>query len=143
MTMAYISLNYETLQLSTFAWLFMQSLPLYIAFLAFQSVFFDRFIACFKVKGNVGYFIALIDFVGYVGTVSVLMIKEIMDMDFNWFVAYNYLSATVGIISAVAFSLAIVFIVIAHRKEQRIGASAEQTPKEVEIEVAPTIATAQ
>ncbi len=118
-TMAYISLNYEALQLSTVTWLFMQSLPLYIAYLAFQSVFFDRFIACFKVKGNVGYFIALIDFVGYVGTVTVLMIKEMMGVDFDWFKTYNYLSATVGIVSAVTFTLAIVFIIAAYRKSKR------------------------
>ncbi len=120
LTMAYISLNYESLQLSTVTWLFMQSLPLYIAYLAFQSVFFDRFIACFKIKGNVGYFIALIDFVGYLGTVTVLSIKEIFHIDFNWFEAYNTFSAGIGIFSAVAFSLSIFFLISTYKKEKQL-----------------------
>ncbi len=115
-TMAYISLNHESLNISTITWLFMQSLPLYIAYLAFQSVFFDRFIACFRVQGNVGYFIALIDFIGYLGTVTVLIIKEIIGKEFNWFETYNILSAGVGIISAVTFTGVIILIVRTYRK---------------------------
>ncbi len=115
-TMAYISLNYENLNISTVTWLFMQSLPLYIAYLAFQSVFFDRFIACFRVQGNVGYFIALIDFIGYLGTVTVLVIKEAFAIEFNWFETYNILSAGVGIISAITFAGVIILIARTYRK---------------------------
>ncbi len=38
-TMSFVSLNYDTLQLSTVTWLFIQSLSLYIAYLCFQSIF--------------------------------------------------------------------------------------------------------
>lgn len=50
-TMSFISFNYDSLQLDAITWLFVQSLCLYIAYLCFQSIFFDRFIACFKIKG--------------------------------------------------------------------------------------------
>lgn len=117
-TMAYISVNHQELNLSPVVWLFAQSLPLYIAYLAFQSVFFDRFIACFKIKGNVGYFISLIDFVGYVGTVTLLFTKELFNIEVNWFEAYNSMSAIVGVISAISFSLVIIFIVRYYKREQ-------------------------
>src|SRR5699024_5536304 len=51
--MSFISFNYDSLQLNAITWLFAQSLCLYVAYLCFQSIFFDRFIACFKIKGNV------------------------------------------------------------------------------------------
>lgn len=108
--MSYVSLNHATMNLSPIAWLFIQSLSLYIAYLTFQTIFFDRFIACFKIKGNVGYFIALIDFIGYAGTVTLLFTKELFSIDINWFNLYNNMSAVVGMISCVMFTLAAILI---------------------------------
>lgn len=54
-TISYLAFNYDTLQLPTLYWLFIQSLSLYIVYLSFQTLFFERFIACFKIKGNVGF----------------------------------------------------------------------------------------
>lgn len=87
--MSFVSLNYDALQLDTVTWLFVQSLSLYIAYLCFQSIFFDRFIACFKIKGNVGFFIVTIDFTGYTGTVLVLMFKEFSNMQCSWLLLGN------------------------------------------------------
>lgn len=117
--MSYISFNYQSLELSPMVWLFAQSLPLYITYLTFQTVFFDRFIACFRVKANVGYFIALIDFVGYTGTVTLLFVKEWMNVEMNWFELYNHMSAFVGIVSVVTFSVALVALIVTYRREQR------------------------
>lgn len=63
-----ISYYYEQLNLSPLVWMFLQSLGVYIAFLSFQTLFFERFVACFNIKGNVGFFIVSIDFIGYLGT---------------------------------------------------------------------------
>jgi len=76
--MALISANYYRWNLPPLLWLFVISLSLYIPYLAFQTLFFDRFIAFFKINGNVGFFIALIDAVGYSGTVLMLFLKEII-----------------------------------------------------------------
>lgn len=108
--MSYVSFNHETMNLSPIAWLFIQSLSLYIAYLTFQTIFFDRFIACFKIKGNVGYFIALIDFIGYAGTVTLLFTKELFSINLNWFSLYNNMSATIGVISCVMFAISAVLI---------------------------------
>ena len=75
-TLSFVAFHYYELQLSPLTWLFIQSLCLYISYLSFQTIFFDRFIACFKIRGNVGFFIATIDFIGYTGTVLVLVAKE-------------------------------------------------------------------
>ena len=105
LTMTYVSANYTRLNLSPTTWLFIQSLSLYIAYLTFQTIFFDRFIACFKIKGNVGFFIAIIDFIGYVGTVSLLSIKEMLQIKLEWFALFNKMAMTVGILGTVLFSI--------------------------------------
>ena len=110
LVMTYVSLSYESLDLQPVTWLFIQSLCLYIAYLTFQTIFFDRFIACFRVKGNVGFFIAIIDFIGYLGTVTLLSTKELLNIDMEWFAFFNHLSATVGGVCAVLFTVAAVLI---------------------------------
>ena len=83
LTLTYVSFNYNTLDLQPVTWLFIISLSLYIAYLTFQTIFF-RFIACFRIKGNVGFFIAMIDFIGYIGTVTLLFTKESLNIETDW-----------------------------------------------------------
>ena len=87
--MSVVSFGQERFQLSPVVWLFVQSLCLYIAYLTFQTIFFDRFIACFKIHGNVGFFIVTTDFLGYTGTVLVLVLKEFCNPHIDWAVFYN------------------------------------------------------
>ena len=47
--MSVVSFGQEQFRLSPVAWLFIQSLCLYITYLTFQTIFFDRFIACFRI----------------------------------------------------------------------------------------------
>lgn len=102
--MGVTSFGYNSIQLSPISWLFIQSLCLYIAFLTFQTIFFDRFIACFKIKGCVGFFIALIDFIGYTGTVLVLTVKEFMHPNINWLEFYNLMAGYVSLFCCAAFT---------------------------------------
>ena len=105
LTMTYVSFHYETLNLKPVAWLFIESLSLYIAFLTFQTIFFDRFIACFRIKGNVGFFIALIDFTGYMGTVALLSTKELLNIDVEWFALFNHIACVVGAVCSILFTI--------------------------------------
>jgi hypothetical protein len=41
-------------------------------------------IAAFSMKGNAGFFIYLADAVGYVGSVSVMLVKEGMSLEIKW-----------------------------------------------------------
>ncbi len=113
MTMTYVSFHYETLNLKPVTWLFIQSLSLYIAYLTFQTIFFDRFIACFRIKGNVGFFIALIDFIGYLGTVTLLSTKEFLNIELEWFALFNHIAGFVGATCSILFIVASILI---HRK---------------------------
>lgn len=113
LTMTYVSFHYETLNLKSVTWLFIQSLSLYIAYLTFQTIFFDRFIACFRIKGNVGFFIALIDFIGYLGTVTLLSTKEFLNIELEWFALFNHIAGLVGATCSILFIVASILI---HRK---------------------------
>lgn len=108
--MTFVSFNYKTLNLQPIVWLFVQSLSLYIAYLTFQTIFFDRFIACFRINGNVGFFIAIIDFIGYVGTVSLLSVKELLSVELEGLHSITTWLGVVGIFCTVLFTVAGILI---------------------------------
>ncbi len=65
-------------------WMTMVGLGLYMVYIPFNSVFFERLIASFKHTGNVGFLIYLADSFGYVGSVGVMLSKEIFKVQLNW-----------------------------------------------------------
>ena len=108
--MAFVSANYYRLNLPPLIWLFVMSLSLYIPYLAFQTIFFDRFIACFKISGNVGFFIAMIDAIGYSGTVLVLFFKELIQPEAEWLQVFNQMALVVGVVCATVFAASLFMI---------------------------------
>ena len=66
--------------------------------------FFSPF-ACFRIKGNVGFFIALIDFTGYMGTVALLSTKELLNIDVEWFALFNHIACVVGAVCSILFTI--------------------------------------
>ena len=108
---AFLGAEGAALNIPTTAWLFLQTFCIDIAYLSFQTIFFERFIACFKVKGNVGFFIITIDFVGYLGTLALLTYKEFMAPHVDWTSFYNGMSVYVGVACCLAFAGSIVYII--------------------------------
>jgi len=98
------------LNLPPVPWLFVMGLSLYIPYLAFQTIFFDRFIAFFRISGNVGFFIYLIDSTGYAGSVVMLLIKELVKPDVSWLDVFNRMGVMVGIYCAIVFAISLIII---------------------------------
>jgi MFS family permease len=71
-------------QLQPIWWMTAVGLGLYMVYIPFNSVFFERFIAAFRFTGNVGFLIYLADSFGYLGSVGVLLSKEIFKVKLNW-----------------------------------------------------------
>lgn len=121
LTITYVATFHQVLNLSPITWLFIISLSLYVAYLTFQTIFFDRFIACFKIKGNVGFFIAMIDFIGYTGTVTLLFSKELLQIETDWFVLFNQMAAIVGGTCSVLFTCALLLLIREYQKSKQTG----------------------
>lgn len=90
--------------LDPFVWMVSTGFGLYICYVPFNCLFFDRFIATFKVKGNSGFLIYIADAFGYVGSVLVLLYKNFGQANVSWlnfFVYGTYAVALIGIVSTV------------------------------------------
>ncbi|MDR1523707.1 MAG: DUF5690 family protein [Tannerella sp.] len=113
------SLFFDSLSAAPVLWLFIQSMGIYTAYLAFQTVFFDRFIACFKIRGNVGFFIYISDFLGYLASCLFLFGKSFLDIHVNWLEYYNILAVTVGVICIL--SVGIVFSMLQQKRHVNLA----------------------
>lgn len=85
-------------------WMTLVGLGLYMVYIPFNSVFFERMIAAFRFTGNVGFLIYLADSFGYLGSVSVLLSKEIFKVQLNW---VQFFSNSVMILSVVGVGITI------------------------------------
>lgn len=85
-------------------WMVLIGLGLYMVYIPFNSVFFERMIAAFRITGNVGFLIYVADSFGYVGSVGVLLSKEVFKVKMNW---VEFFTSAVMILSCVGVVLTI------------------------------------
>lgn len=88
-------------------WMILVGLGLYIGYVLFNCILFDRMIAAFRHKSNAGYQIYVADAFGYLGSITVLLYKDfgqahLSRLDF--FIQAGYALAIGGsLLMAVAF----------------------------------------
>ncbi len=100
-TLLYAS-NGIFIQISPYIWYTFTGLGLYLAYVPFHSILFDRMIAVFKIKSNAVFFIYLADSTGYLGSLVVLIIKTFNNRNISYldfFIFSSYVLIFVGVIS--------------------------------------------
>ena len=75
--------------LSPFMWMTFVGLGLYIGYIPFNCILFERLIATFKHGGNVGFLIYIADSFGYLGSVLVIISKSIFSNKLPWAAVYS------------------------------------------------------
>jgi MFS family permease len=103
-------------QLPPVWWMTAVGLGLYMVYIPFNSVFFERFIAAFRFTGNVGFLIYLADSFGYVGSVGVLLSKEIFKVKLNW---VQFFSNSVMILSLIGLVISVFSAIYFARKQKQ------------------------
>ncbi len=67
---------YSQGSLNAYLWMLFAGLGLYLAYVPFNALFFERLIATFRYTANVGFLMYISDSFGYLGSLSVLLYKE-------------------------------------------------------------------
>ncbi len=78
------SLLFLTGSLDGALWMQLVGLGLYMGYIPFNCIFFERLIASFRIAGNVGFLIYLVDAYGYLGSSFVMLSKEIFQIKLTW-----------------------------------------------------------
>lgn len=90
------------------AWMILIGLGLYLGYVPFNSIFFDRLLAAFKYVGTVGFIMYVADSFGYLGSVGVLFFKEFGYAELSWldfFISSGYIISFAGSILIAASML--------------------------------------
>jgi hypothetical protein len=104
-------------------------LGLYMGYVPYNAIFFERMIASFHYKSNVGFIMYIADSMGYLGSVSVLLIKELGRPSISWGTFFQEGVMTVAMVGAICGSLSLVyFLQSAARDKKKL--STEEDPGE-------------
>lgn len=86
--------------ISSFLWMTLSGFGMYICYIPFNGLYFDRMIATYKINGNVGFLIYIADAFGYLGSIFVLLMKNFGQKNGSWlhyFIGGIYLVSLIGI----------------------------------------------
>jgi MFS family permease len=76
--------------LSPFNWVMLTGMGIYMGYIPFNCLLFDRLIAAFKSAGNVGFLMYLADSFGYLGSVAIVTVKQFgLWQDMSWHLFYT------------------------------------------------------
>jgi MFS family permease len=95
--------------ISPITWMTVAGLGLYMGYVPYNAVFFERMIAVFKYKSNIGFAVYVADAIGYLGSVSVLIIKELGGGNISWLEFFNWGTIAVALIAGISCILSFVY----------------------------------
>jgi len=104
-TMLVATFLFKTSQISAVAWMVSTGIGIYLPYILFHCLLFERLIALLKYTGNIGFLFYTADALGYLGSVTVLFLKEFMDYTGSWtgfFISLNFIAAALIIIFTLA-----------------------------------------
>jgi hypothetical protein len=90
---------FEQQWLSPPLWMTLVGLGLYLGYVPFNSILFDRLLAAFRYAGTAGFLIYVADSFGYLGSVGVLFYKNFGQGELSWlrfFIVSGYVMTFVG-----------------------------------------------
>jgi hypothetical protein len=90
---------FESEMINASIWMTLVGIGLYLGYIPFNSIFFDRLIAAFRYVGTVGFIMYVADSFGYLGSVAVLFYKEFGQANLSWldfFLSGGYILSFAG-----------------------------------------------
>lgn len=96
-------------------WMILMGSGLYMGYIPFNSMFFDRMIATFRYVGTVGFIMYVADAFGYVGSVGVLFLKEFVSPDLTHMQVFIYGGYATALVGATLISGSMIYF---HRKHK-------------------------
>ncbi len=75
--------------ISPLSWMVAVGMGVYLAYVPYNGMLFDRLIALLPERANVGFVLYLADFAGYLGSVVVMLVKNFGNVQLSWLRFYT------------------------------------------------------
>jgi len=101
------------------SWMTMAGLGLYMGYVPYNAIFFERMIASFNYKSNVGFVMYVADAMGYLGSISILLIKELVKPGISWDQFFNHGLLVLSFLGGIGGLLSLLYFLQTANKEQK------------------------
>ncbi len=92
-TLLFISGNLDPVK-----WMVIAGFAMYLPYITYQSFFFERWIAHFKFKSNIGFLMYVSDAAGYFGSTCVLLFKNFSTTKISWVEFFKVSAIATGVL---------------------------------------------
>ncbi|MCC8409824.1 DUF5690 family protein [Mucilaginibacter sp. UR6-1] len=104
--------------ISPITWMTLAGLGLYAGYVPYNAIFFERMIASFNYKSNVGFVMYIADAIGYLGSVSVLLVKELGNPSVSWDTFFKDALLILAVTGGVAGTLSLIYFLQSARRSR-------------------------
>ncbi len=113
------TLLFKNNQVSAVVWMVMIGTGLYLSYVPFNALYFERLIASYKVKGNVGFIMYIADAFGYLGSVIVLFAKQFFGLHLSWTTFFIYAVFSISCVGIAGTILSAIYFYRKYHVDER------------------------
>lgn len=113
------TLLFKNNQVSAVVWMVMIGTGLYLSYVPFNALYFERLIASYKVKGNVGFIMYIADAFGYLGSVIVLFAKQFFGLHLSWTTFFIYAVFSISCVGIAGTILSAIYFYRKYHADER------------------------
>ena len=99
------TISFQNHSIKSFGWSVFMGIGIYMAYVPYNGMLFDRLLAVLKEKANVGFLFYLADFSGYLATVFILIYQNFGSQKMSWLSFLIDLSKILPIVCIVSITL--------------------------------------
>jgi MFS family permease len=88
---------YHSGKMGPITWTILSGFSMYLPYIAYHTLFFERWIAFFKYKSNAGFLMYMSDAFGYLGSIIILLVRNFATPSISWVNYFIYSSYILGI----------------------------------------------
>jgi hypothetical protein len=89
-------------------WMIVAGFSMYLPYIAIHTMYFERWIAHFRYKSNIGFMMSMADAAGYLGSTIILLVKNFATPNVSWVDFFMVSAIVIGLAMAV-FAIAAFF----------------------------------
>lgn len=117
LAVALSTIAFQSKLINPVIWMITSGFGMYICYVPFNGLYFDRMISTFKINGNVGFLIYIADAFGYLGSVLILLYKNFGQKDLPWLQFFTYILYALAIVGVISTIVSFLFFENKHKKQ--------------------------
>ncbi|WP_057940325.1 DUF5690 family protein [Algoriphagus resistens] len=115
-----LTMLFEKGAVSPIWWMVINGVGLYLPYILFHCLIFERFVAMLKFSGNVGFLFYTADALGYFGSVGIMLFKEFSHSQVTWVNFLGDLNQGAGIIMTLVCVLTLILLKAKEKKNTEL-----------------------